>query len=301
MADVVAGILFFLVVAFCLPKLVWAEADKPVVITITVQGIQQAHALNSSHFVVTDNGQIQAFDVLADPSGQSQLSVALVLEEGAADSLNNQLATLRKFVEELPAGTHVMVAKIDQNHANVVVPLTADLKKAAQSIPIVQNYVDQVPLNTFVSLSEVLEQFKGIAGRKEVVLIGSGFDTLQDENNPTFNTDLQLAEAKACRENVVVHTIWIPATGHFRSHWNLVGASNLLNLADSTGGLAFWNTDEAVVLDLTPHLNLIREALDNQYIISFSPDLPSKRNHRIKVALKDVPAGNTAKVVYPEK
>ncbi len=268
-------------------------------ITVTVKDGKNLQPLTASHFVVTDNGQLQNVNVMAGPHEPSPLHVALVLEEGIAGSINNELPDLRRFVQQLPAGAQVMVAIIDRNHSRTVIPFTSDFQKAAQSIPMVMNYVDQVPLSTFVSLSDVIHKFDGLSGRKEIVLIGSGFDVLQEEIVPTFNTDLREAEAKARDANVVIHTLWVPPTGVFSEHFKLIGVSNLQDLSDATGGLSFWNVDRFVVQDLTARLNRIREAFDNQYILAFSPDIPSNRGHRIRVTLRDVPNANKVKVSYP--
>jgi VWFA-related protein len=278
-----------------------AKTTNVVTMTVTVEGAKGIQRLSASQFVVTDNGQLQNIDVVEGPQQHSPPHVAIVLEEGSATSINNQLSTLREFVEHLPQGTQVMVATIDRNHSNTVMSFSTDLKHAAQSIPMIVTYKDEVPLNTFVSLSEVIKKFEGLLGRKEIVMIGTGFDVLQDTIDPLSNMDLQHAEARARDEDVVIHTIWIPAVGVSSEHMNLLGASNLSDLSETTGGLSFWNTDRTIVQDLASRLNLIQEAFDQQYILRFSPDIRSKSPHRIKVALKDVPNGKAVKVNYPAK
>ena len=286
--------------AVVMPAALWAKAPtKDVTITVTVGGPQTPQPLNASHFLVTDNGQLQNVDVVAGPDHNAPLHVAVVLEEGIASSINNQISSLRGFVNQLPPGSNVMVAMINRNQASTVVPFTTDLKRAAQAIPMVMNYRDEVPLNAFVSLSEVIKQFDGIEGRKEIVMIGSGFDVLQDSMTPSYNMDLQRAEEAARRANVVVHTIWVPAAGFHSERMNMLGASNLLDLADATGGQSFWNVDRFVVQDLTPRLQTVAETFSRQYILRFSPDFASRAAHRIKVTLKNVPDAKAMKLSYP--
>jgi VWFA-related protein len=278
-----------------------AKTPPEVTLTITLAGAKSLPALNASNFVVTDHGQLQNVQVLAGPSLQSPLHVALVIEEGTAPSLNNQLANLRRFIEQLPEGTNIMVVTLDRNHANVVVPFTTDQKRAAQSVSIVNDFPSGVPLNAFVSLSDVIGRFKGLEGRKEIVMVGPGYDTLQDEISPSSNTDLQQAEKKAREENVVVHTIWIPSAVRFSRILDLSGSSNMADLATATGGLSFWNIDRSVVQDLTTRLNTIQEAFNQQYILRFIPDLPFKEPHNIRVKLKDVQEGKAIKVNFPNR
>lgn len=278
-----------------------AKTSPEVTLTVTLGGAKSLPTLNASNFVVTDHGQLQNVQVLAAPPLESPLHVALVLEEGIAPTMNNQLANLRRFIDQLPEGTNIMVATLDRNHANVVVPFTSDLNRAANSISILKDFPSEVPLNAFVSLSEVIGRFKGLEGRKEIVMVGPGYDTLQDEISPSFNTDLLQAEKKARDENVVVHTIWIPAAVRFSRRFDLSGSSNMADLAAATGGLSFWNIDRSVVQDLTARLNTIQEAFNQQYILRFTPDLPFKQPHNIRVKLKDVQEAKEIKVNFPSR
>jgi|GEM_PF-6030906 len=279
----------------------WAKVPSDVTLNVTLESAKTLPLLTASNFIVTDNGQLQNVQVVAGPQLPSPLHVALVLEEGMAPSLNNQLANLRHFVEQLPNGTNVMVATIDRNHANIVMPFTTDLSHAAGSISANWDTPSQVPLNAFVSLSEVIDRFRGLEGRKEIVMIGPGYDILQDEITPSFNIDLIQAETKARKENVVVHTIWVPSAAGPSGHMDLSGASNMFDLADATGGLSFWNVDRSIVQNLMGRLNTIREAINHQYILHFSPDLLPNQSHHIKVKLKDVQEAREIKINFPNR
>ncbi|MBZ5554946.1 MAG: hypothetical protein LAO21_19700 [Acidobacteriia bacterium] len=283
------------------PTSLLAKTPPEVTLTVTVGGAKSIPTLTASNFVVTDHGQMQNVQVLAGPPLQSPLHVALVVEEGTAPSLNNQLANLRRFIEQLPAGTDVMIATIDRNHANLVVPFTTDLRRAANSISILKDVPSEVPLSAFVSLSDVIGRFKGLDGRKEIVMVGPGYDTLQEEISPSSNMDLQQAERKAREENVVVHTIWVPSAVPFSRLFDLSGSSNMADLAEATGGLSFWNIDRSVVQDLTARLNTIQEAFNQQYVLRFTPDIPFNQSHNIRVKLKDVQEANEIKVNFPKR
>lgn len=275
--------------------------NREVTLNVTLQGAKSLPPLHASNFVVTDNGQLQNIQVVAGPSSPLPLYVALVLENGVAASTNNQLGNLKQFITELPEGAKVLLAKIDRNHATVVVPFTSDRSRAAQAISILTDVPSEVPLNTFVSVSEVVNNFKGLEGRKEMVLIGSGFDILQDELTPVNNTDLLQAENKARAENVAVHTIWVPSAAGQSPRLNLSGASNMQDLATATGGLSFWNVDRRVVLNLGTWLDTLRAAFDQQYVLRFSPDLAPGQSHRIKVHLRDVQEAKLIRINFPHR
>ncbi|MDD5542495.1 MAG: hypothetical protein PHX83_04910 [Acidobacteriia bacterium] len=290
-----------LVIALAVLPLSAKVTNREVTLNVMLQGAKSLPPLQASNFVVTDNGQLQNVEVVAGPSNPTPLYVAVALENGVAASANNQLGNLKQFIMALPQGTNVLVAKIDRNHATVTVPFTTDRSRTARAVSILADVPSEVPLNTFVSVSELLNNFKGLEGRKELVLIGSGFDILQDELTPTNNSDLQQAENKARDLNVAVHTIWIPSAAGRSPRLDLSGASNMQDVATATGGLSFWNVDRRVVLNLETWLDTLRAAFNQQYVLRFSPDLAPGQRHRIKVQLRDVQESKLIKVNFPKR
>jgi VWFA-related protein len=141
--------------------------------------------------------------------------------------------------------------------------------------------------NEFDALYETLDRLSRIEGRKYVILISSGLDTM---SKLTF--DEMLAKIKAT-PNVTIFTV---STGGFArefdrgsggAHMNLLQADNeMKTFSDMTGGVHFKPVFEGELPDIFTRIN---DSIRNQYIVTYKPtnDKQDGTFRKVKVYIVD--------------
>ena len=196
------------------------------------------------------------------------LQLLVMIDDGSDTDLGLQLDDLRKFMRAQPASTEIGV---DYMRNGTTLPLhafTPDHDAAAKSL--------RLPIGTagaavspYVALSERIKKWAPFAGRREVLMVSSGIDSLYyggDLQNPYLMRAIQDAQ----KAGILVHSIYYGSAGHSgHSYYQMnFGQSYLSRLGDETGGEAYWQGFQNPVA-FAPYLDDLSKRLQNQYRLTF--------------------------------
>lgn len=168
-------------------------------------------------------------------------------------------------------------------------PFTAEISSLTRAIELFAPPEGATALlDAIVTSSEYLS---GVPGRRVIVIVSDGDDTISDA---TFEQTLKALQVSNCQVYVVKTTDFenYKRTGSRRGNANirqLAAERRMLEIANQTGGSVFSPVDEREVDEA---FRQISAALSQQYILSYYPDdAPSRRGEfrEISLAVKNKP------------
>jgi VWFA-related protein len=215
------------------------------------------------------------------------LSLAILVQDGLASSVNLNLKELSRFIEGLPRGSRVMVAYMSAGSLKVRQKFTEDLTKAAGSFRVVFSDGSAAPRSPYDSVSDALDRFDGLpAGRRAILMISNGLDLSNGEfsSTPGQSNDLHIAIRKAQRKNVAVYSIFAttndsPAGPSFGV---LNGQASLTMIADETGGRTF-STGSITPISFDPFLRQLNVLLGRQFLLTYLSENMKKGFYKVEV------------------
>jgi hypothetical protein len=203
------------------------------------------------------------------------LQLLVMIDDGLDSDLGLQLEDLRKFIRAQPANVEIGVDYMRNGTTIAAHALTVDHDAAAKSLrlPIGQAGAAASP---YVALSERIKKWAPFVGRREVLMISSGTDSLYyggDLQNPY----LLKAIADSQKSGILVHSIYYESAGHYgHSYYQVnLGQSYLSRLGDETGGEAYWQGLQSPVA-FAPYLDDLTKRLGNQYRLTFAGKVDQK-------------------------
>ncbi len=231
--------------------------------TVTDREGHMVQGLQAKDFEIRDNGRpqkIERFEMVKD----LPLTLGLVLD--TSGSMRESLPEAKKAAEEFLAAVMTprdrCFAVGFSGHPTLLMPLTPDakaLEAAFRDLPAIGN----TALHDALVYS--LYQFRGIRGRKAMVLLSDGDDT---SSLVRFDDALAFAE----RSGVAIYTVGLRiGRGSFGIR------SKLEKLATETGGRTFFVTNASELAGV--YSNIERE-LRSQYFLAFAPDPAPKEGER---------------------
>ncbi|MCU1252943.1 MAG: hypothetical protein JWQ49_5972 [Edaphobacter sp.] len=239
--------------------------------------------------------------------------VALLIDDGLRTSIGGELNNLRSFITSLPQGTEVYVGFMQNGRvvsANDMPGFTADHAAAAKSLRLPMG-LPGASASPYFCLSDFVKNWPSNAENQPgprsqqpthkariVLMITNGVDPYNGSTNIT-NQDspyVQSAIADAQRSGVPVYSIYYGDAGFRRGRGSFSGQSYLLQVAQETGGQAYYQGTGNPV-SLIPFLKQFQNALGETYVATFpvegnkkmvslklSTDLPkTKVNHPTQV------------------
>lgn len=242
-------------------------------LTVTVEAKSGGAAtLRPADFAVF-RGDTRQEVVTVRPAADVPANVAVLIQEGLDAGVGHELARIKQFIRELPAGSKVMVGYLRGTNLQVEQAFTADLAEAADAVRLPVLSAGTVASAPFENTIEALRRFDGLEGRNQVVLVSSGLELNRglDQASPARNLELDRAIREAQRRGIPIWAIYANAAGAFgRSNVAVsFGQSSLSRLAEETGGRAFFAGRGFVTFDHP--LREIRRSIDNQYLLAFRP------------------------------
>jgi hypothetical protein len=279
-----------------------AATGVPVSVITTVEAQKNAPPpkVTQEDVLVSQNKrhmQVTGFAPLRDQGG---LQLWLLIDDGSASALGNQLADLREFVRQQPSTTQIGVGYMRNGGVAVVQPLTADHDLAAKAMRLPIG-VPGISASPYLALTELIHKWPATPEAREVLMVSSGIDP--DYGSGPDNPYLSRAIDAAQRAAVVVYSIYFPNAGHFgrayrQAYW---GQNYLSQLSEETGGEFYWLGNGAPV-SLTPYLDSMNRRLNEQYLLTFLAEPENKPGfQRIKLSTEvpHVGLAGPAKVYVP--
>ncbi|WP_260739337.1 vWA domain-containing protein [Tunturiibacter lichenicola] len=218
--------------------------------------------------------------------------VALLIDDGLRTSVGRELNALRSFITTLPAGTEVFVGYMQNGR---VVPgtdltgFTADRAAAAQSLHLPTG-IPGSSASPYFCLSDFVKNWPSIAEgqispqtqqptRKArfVLMITNGVDpyngstSILNQNSPYVDA----AVTDAQRSGVPVYSIFFSDAGFGRGRGTFSGQSYLSQLAQGTGGVAYYQ-GQGNPVSLDPYLKQFQQAIAETYVATFPVDANKK-------------------------
>lgn len=207
---------------------------------------------------------------------QAALELFILIDDESVTTLGLQFEDIRKFINAQAGSTKVGVAYMQNGTARIAQDLTSDHAQAARSLrlPMGGGGANASP---YFSVSDMVKHWPASAARREVLMITDGIDLYYgggDLNDPY----LQAAIDDSVRAGVVASAIYNPGAGHpGHSYWqNYWGQLYLSELAEKTGGEAYYIGFSGAAVSFAPYLEDFGRRLENQYILTFLPQ-PQKK------------------------
>jgi hypothetical protein len=204
------------------------------------------------------------------------LELFIVLDDGSRATLGNQLEDIRQFINGQPASTKVGIAYMQNGTARIEQNLTDDhaLATKALRLPLGIRGINASP---YISLSDLVKHWPQSTARREVFLASDGVDPYYgtgDLNDPYLAAAIEDAQ----RGGILVSAMYTPGVGHFgHSYWQTYwGQLYLAQLADKTGGEAYYIGLNGPPVSFAPYLEDFGQRLMHQYLLTFLAKSPKK-------------------------
>lgn len=219
--------------------------------------------------------------------------VALLLDDGLRTSFARNLQDMQHFINTLPAGTEILVGYMQSGRVLVAQPFTTNHAEAATRLRITQGSAG-IAASPYFCLSDFVKHWPGpsesrlspeevapitpSAGAAKqkarfVIMITNGVDPYNGSVSP-LNQDspyVQSAIRDAQRAGVPVYSIYYTDAGIRGGAASFSGQSYLSQLADATGGIAYYEGTGNPV-SLVPFFTQFQKAVSETYIATFPAD-----------------------------
>jgi hypothetical protein len=275
-----------------------AQQEGPTPTQALISFDSKANALPTEKDVIikVDNRPADLLKLTPVPASGAQ--IALLIDDGLRSSMGRELDSLRDFVQNLPAGTEVFIGYMQNGRvvsAQGADPgFTTDHAAAAATIRLSMG-VAGVDASPYFCLSDFVKNWPGDsemqrpqtsqpASRKArfVLMITNGVDpyngstSIMNQNSPY----VQAAVTDAQRAGVPVYSIYFADAGFGRRRGTFSGQSYLAQVAEGTGGVAYYQGLGNPV-SLAPFLKNFQAAVTETYVATF-PVTASKNLARLK-------------------
>ncbi len=230
------------------------------------------------------------------------LQLAILIDDAdSSTAIGEHMNDIKDFIRSQPSTTEVGIyyamsgttqtaAKFDSNHEEVAKKLRLPLGRLAGASP-----------SIYTSLQDFVSHWPANGMRHEVLLIASGVDRLYPGIDDPYLADaihhVQMA-------GVVVNTIYTGGPRLANTLFRMdIAWQNLIQVADGSGGLAFFQGYETPV-DFVPIFKQLDMALNNQYLLTFNTARSTKRKGemrdiRIRLEQRDVRLHYPTQVFVP--
>jgi len=248
------------------------------------EGDKLITGLREGNFRLYEDGQPAPFR-LAEPESPAMVTVLVEYSQASGLYLNDIVTAFRELVDAAPEGNWYSLATYSQElqiHQDFT-RQKGEIRSAFEELG--QPFWGEV--NTYDAVYEILEKLEFLQGRKVVVLIGSGLNTL---SRHTMNEVQRKIEAASL--NAFVMGAGSLLRGQYEPYLDSMGRMTLLQaeaflnmLAKKTGGQAFFPRFEAAYRDIA---RTIFAMLASQYRILYESRVrPDNRFHRLKLEAFD--------------
>jgi len=204
------------------------------------------------------------------------LELFIMLDDGADSSLGQQLQDLRKFIDAQPASTKIGIAYMQNGTARIEQHLTSDHAQATKALRLPMG-IRGANGSPYFSLTDLIKRWPESPERREVLMASDGVDLFYgsgDLLDPYVDEAIQNAQ----RAGILVSAIYTPGVGHFgHSYWQTYwGQLYLAQLADKTGGEAYYIGFNGPPVSFAPYLEDLDHRLSHQYFLTFLAKPPKK-------------------------
>lgn len=211
--------------------------------------------------------------------GNGNLQLAILIDNDLGPSLlGRQMQDLESFINSLPSTTQVGIFYAQNGSADQVAEFTADHAAAAKALHLTAGREGGSP-SIYLSLADLASHWSASAdARREALVIASGFDPLYPGmEDPYSDSAVKAAEGAG----IDVHILMIPNPKYESTFGDNISEGKLIEATKGTGGQVLFE-GAFVPVSLTPYLNQLNTALENQYLLTFTIDRSNKKGGELR-------------------
>jgi len=233
---------------------------------------------------------------------RAALELFILIDDEANSTLGTQLEDIRQFINAQPSTAKIGVAYMQNGIARVVQDLTGDHAQAAKALRLPMGAAG-AEASPYFSLSDLVKKWPPSDARHEVLMVSDGIDRYYGSGD-LEDPYLQTAIDDADKAGVIVSAIYTPGVGHFgHSYWQSYwGQIYLSQLADKTGGEAYYIGFTGAAVSFAPYLDDLGHRLQHQYLLGFLAKPPKKsgwQQVRISTEVGNVDLVSPGRVYVP--
>ena len=230
---------------------------------------------------------------------QSSLELFILIDDASNTDLASQFEDMRHFMNAQAPTTAIAVGYMQNGTVRIVQNFTKDRSEVGKAL--------RIPLGSgaggsspYLSIADAIKRWPESTARHAILLISDGIDPLQPG---TIDSYLDEAVSQAQRTGTQVSAIYASSSGHFgHSLWRInQGQSNLSQLADETGGEAYFQGSETPIA-FAPYLDQFTDRLNHQYKLTFLANAdkkPSRQHVRLETEVPNAELVTADKVYVP--
>lgn len=233
---------------------------------------------------------------------KANLQLAILIDDVISPTeIGNQLNDLREFIKSQPNTTSVGVFYASNGTFQAASQFSTEHAAVAKSVRMPIGYGGAFT-SVYLSLMDLFKRWPVTGARREVLVIGDGIDRFRGD---PFSPDVTSTISRAQTAGVMIHTLYASGTGRvirnmFRMNW---GQSNLAQMADETGGEAFFQ-GLSTPISFTPFLQQLDMVLKNQYLLTFETNRSTRkkgelRKFRVRTELRTVQISTQDRAFVP--
>ena len=217
------------------------------------------------------------------------LELFILLDDGSNSSLGTQIDDIRKFINAQPASTLIGIAYMQNGIAKIEQNPTNDHALAAKALRLPMG-ISGANGSPYFSVTDLIKRWPASSNRKEIVMASDGIDLyygIGDLQDPYLDEAISNAQ----RAGILVSAIYTPGVGHFgHSYWRTYwGQLYLAELADRTGGEAYYIGFNGPPVSFSPYLDDVAHRLGHQYFLTFLAKPPKKAGWQTVKLRTEVP------------
>lgn len=209
------------------------------------------------------------------PVRASGVQVALLIDDGLRNSVGRNIGDLKTFVTSLPPGTEIFIGYMQNGRVQPAQNFTTDYAAAANSIRIPLGTVG-ISASPYFCLSDFVKNWPASSNGGDhkarfVMMITNGVDPYNGSTSITNQNSSYVSAAitDAQRAGAAVYSIYYTDAGFGGNRGSFSGQSYLAQVADGTGGRAYFQGTGNPV-SMAPFLDQFRKAIAETYVATFN-------------------------------
>jgi hypothetical protein len=249
------------------------EGPTPTQALVTVDSKAATVPTANDLTVRVNNNKTPLTSLAPVPAAGAQ--VAILIDDGLRISVSRELDNLRTFVQGLRPGTEIFIGYMQNGRIVPAHDFTTDYAAAAKSLrmPLGSPGLSASPyfcLSDFVKKWPRGADSEATPKARFVLMITNGVDpyngstSIMNQNSPYVNTAIRDAQ----RAGVAVSSIYYSNAGMRGSRTSFSGQSYLAQVAEGTGGTAYFQGFSSPV-SIDPFLKKFQKAISETYVATF--------------------------------
>jgi hypothetical protein len=261
-----------LLTAATIPTLAQQEGPTPTQALVAVDSKNPVTPTIADVTIKVNNRAAQLTNLT--PVQASGAQVAILIDDGLRLSMSRELPALRDFIKGLRPGTEAFVGYMQNGRVINSQGFTTDLAAAANDlrIPVGSPGLSASP---YFCLSDFVKHWPENAASapkaRFVLMITNGVDpyngstSIMNQNSPYVDA----AVTDAQRAGVAVYSMYFSDAGIRGGRASFSGQSYLAQIADGTGGTAYYQGNGNPV-SMEPYLKQFQKAISETYVATFA-------------------------------